>query len=125
MLNKVSFILLVCIFTAQCASIIKGTSNKVDFNSKPQGAQVYVNGNYMGDTPIRLKLVSKDNYAIEFVLEGYKSKIFNITNHVNAGWIVLDVICGIIPVIVDASTGAWYELDQKNVNAVLIKQQNY
>ena len=34
-------------------------------------------------------------------------------------WIILDVISEIVPVIIDAATGAWYELDQKNINAIL------
>ncbi len=119
-------LLILCLFllTSSCATVFKGNSNKVNFNSNPQGAQILVNGNYMGDTPIRLKLESKQNYSIEFRKEGYKTKTFNITNHVGVGWIVLDVIFGLVPVIVDAATGSWYELDQKNVNALLEKQQS-
>jgi len=39
------------------------------------------------------------------------------------GWIILDVLAGLVGVIVDAATGAWYSFDQKNVDAILIKQQ--
>ena len=78
----------------------------------------------MGDTPVRLKLVSKHTYSIEFRKEGYKTKTVNITNKVGVGWVILDVLGGLIPVIIDAATGAWYELDQKNVNAILDKQQD-
>lgn len=106
-----------------CAAIFKGNSSKIDTNSTPKGAKIYVDGNYMGDTPFRLKLESKRSYAIEFRMEGYKSKTFNVTNHVGAGWIVLDVLCGLIPVVVDAATGAWYDFDQKNINVILEKQQ--
>lgn len=106
-----------------CASIIKGNSSKVDFGSTPRGAQVYVNGYYMGDTPIRVKLESKRAHSIEFKKEGYRTKTFNITNHVGVGWIILDILFGLIPVIVDAATGAWYDLDQKNVNAMLERQK--
>ena len=77
----------------------------------------------MGETPFALKLESKKTYTIEFKKEGFETKIYNITNHVGAGWIVLDVLAGLVGVIVDAATGAWYSLDQKNVNAVLRKQQ--
>jgi hypothetical protein len=112
------------LLTSSCATIFKGNSSKINFNSNPQGAQIYVNGNYMGDTPILLKLESKQTYNIEFKKEGYKTKAFNITNHVGVGWIVLDVIFGLVPVVVDAATGSWYELDQKIVNALLEKQQS-
>ncbi len=125
MRKVISLTLVISLFVlfSSCATIFKGTSSKVDFDSRPQGAKVYANGNYMGDTPIRLKLESKQTYNIEFRMEGYKTKTFNITNHVGVGWIILDVLAGLVPVIVDAATGAWYELDQKNVNAVLEKQK--
>lgn len=55
-------------------------------------------------------------YSIEFRKDGYKPKVFNVTNHVGAGWIVLDVLSGLVPVIIDAATGSWYELDQKYIN---------
>ncbi len=106
-----------------CATIFKGTSENVDFSSDPSGAKVYVNGVPRGTTPLKIKLESKGTYTIEFKKEGYGTSTYTITNHVGAGWIVLDVICGLIPVIVDASTGAWYELDTKYVNAVLEAQQ--
>jgi hypothetical protein len=109
------------LYLSGCAAIFKGNSSKIDTNSEPKGAKVYVDGNYAGDTPIRLKLESKRTYNIEFRMEGYKTKTFNITNHVGAGWIVLDVLCGLVPVIIDAATGAWYDLDQKNIKAVLEK----
>jgi len=125
MKKKICIILVISFFLliSGCASLFKGISNRVSFNSDPKGAKVYVNGKYMGDTLIALKLRSKHNHNIEFRKEGYKTKEFIITNHIGAGWIILDVIGGGIPVIIDALTGAWYELDQKNVNFILKKQQ--
>ena len=105
-----------------CATLFKGTNEEVRFGSDPQKAEVWVNGAKMGETPISLKLESKKTYQIEFRKEGYKPVTRNITNHVGAGWIILDVLAGLVPVIVDAATGAWYSLDQKNVDAVMEKQ---
>jgi hypothetical protein len=106
-----------------CASIFKGTSTNIDFNSDPTGAKVYVNGNLMGTTPVKLKLESKKVYNLEFKKEAYETKTFTITNHVGVGYIILDVVFGLVPVVVDAATGAWYNLDQDNVNAILEKQK--
>ena len=114
----ISIILLV----SNCATIFKGTTEEVNFNTEPQKAEVIVNGLSMGVTPVALKLESKKTYMIEFRKEGYKSRSYNLTNHVGAGWIILDVLAGLVGVIVDAATGAWYSLDQKNVNAVLETQ---
>lgn len=106
-----------------CATLFKGTKEEVNFNSNPQEAEVFVNGVKMGKTPLAIKLETKKTYVIEFKKEGYESTAYNITNKVGAGWVVLDVLAGLVGVIVDAATGAWYSLDQKNVNAVLEKQQ--
>ena len=106
-----------------CATVFKGTSNNVNFSSDPSAAKVYVNGYLMGSTPVKLKLESKKVYQIEFKKEGFETKTFTITNHVGVGWVILDIVLGLVPVIVDAATGAWYELDQDNINAILEKQQ--
>jgi hypothetical protein len=109
-------------FLSSCATLFKGTNDEVRFGSEPQKAEVWVNGAKMGETPITLKLESKKTYVIEFRKEGYKPVTRSITNHVGAGWVILDVLGALLPVIVDAATGAWYSLDQKNVDAVLEKQ---
>ena len=114
-----SFIFLI----SSCATLFKGTTEEVNFSSDPQRAEVWVNGIKMGETPVALKLECKKTYAIEFKKEGFEPRTYTITNHVGAGWIILDVLAGLVGVIVDAATGAWYSLDQKNVNAVLKKQQ--
>ncbi|HOK14398.1 MAG TPA: PEGA domain-containing protein [Candidatus Kapabacteria bacterium] len=102
-----------------CALIFKGTSEKVNFTSEPSGTKVYVNGQLMGNTPLELKLESKKTYVIEFKKEGYESKTIQLSNSVAAGYIVLDVLFGVVPVIIDAATGAWYTLDQDHINGVL------
>jgi len=37
--------------------------------------------------------------------------------------VILDTLLGLVPVIVDAATGGWYYLDQKNMAALLMEQQ--
>ena len=46
-----------------------------------------------------------------------------IQNKIGWGWVVLDVITGVVPVLIDALTGAWYDFDQRYVNAILERQQ--
>ena len=56
----------IAILAASCASLFKGGSERVSFGSNPDKAKIYVNGQYMGDTPVQLNLASKQNYTIEF-----------------------------------------------------------
>ena len=87
--------------------------------SDPAAAQVYVNGAQMGETPCVIRLRTNKEYTIEFRKDGYETKTYFLTNEIGAVWIVLDILGGFIPVIVDAATGDWYELSQENVSVVL------
>ena len=118
----IAFIATFLIFGESCATIFKGSKSPVALNSSPAGSEVYINGYKMGVTPLNLKLESKGNYHIEFRKEGYATYTYMLTNHVGAGWVILDIVVGLLPVIVDAATGAWYELDQTSFNAVLEKE---
>ncbi len=120
---KILFTALLCIYLSSCATIFKGTKEEVSFRSAPQRAEVYVNRMLMGQTPLTLELETKQTYTIVFRMEGYKPKSVQINNKVGAGWVILDIVLGLVPVVIDAATGAWYTLDQKNIDAVLEKQQ--
>ncbi|MCX6558478.1 MAG: PEGA domain-containing protein [Candidatus Aminicenantes bacterium] len=121
----VTVMLLVCISIAfsGCAAIFKGSNSSLDASSDPSGAKVYVNGELFGKTPITLRLKSSKTYTLEFKKEGYETVTRNISSSVGAGWIILDILAGLVPVIIDAATGSWYSLDQDHVNAILEEQQ--
>lgn len=118
------FLILVIIgLMSGCATLFHGSSDKINFSSDPSGAQVFVNGQLMGTAPLELKLESKHSYNIEFRKEGYQNKTVVVTASVGGGWIILDVLFGLVPIIVDAATGDWYSLDQEHINAALERQQ--
>jgi len=104
-----------------CATILKGSIDQVDVSSDPNGAKIYVNGEFLGKTPVHLRLPAKKTFFIEFVKDGYEKKTYVLNSSVGAGWIVLDVLFGLIPVVVDASTGAWYEFDDNTARVYLEK----
>jgi uncharacterized protein YceK len=108
-----------------CATIFDGRIDTVKTSSNPSGAEVYLNGVKIGTTPVNIDLKKKGEYTILIKKEGYKDQIFKVTNKVGVGWIVLDVLMGFVPVIVDAVTGSWYVLNKKNFNAQLEKNSPY
>ena len=123
-LFKFIAIIIVCSFIfSSCATLFHGSTDEVGFSSDPTGAKVYVNGEYMGITPVKIELKSSKVYTIEFRKDGYDNKSVMINNDIGAGWIVLDVLCGLIPVVIDAATGDWNSLDQDHVAAALEKQK--
>ena len=107
---------------AGCATIFKQKSKTVSFNSDPQGAVVYINGNRMGRTPMPLNLSNKKSVTVTFKKEGYEAKTYIINTETRAGWVILDICAGpfgFIAVIIDAVTKNWYSLDTDAVKVML------
>ena len=106
-----------CTQMTACAAIFKGPDEDVTINSDPSGADVRINGQPRGQTPLTLSLDSDKSYSIKVQKEGFESGHMQLGNEVGAGWVVLDVVLfwTIVPLVVDAATGAWYELDRDTV----------
>lgn len=52
---------------------------------------VFINGDYYGQTPLRLELKTDQSYTIEFQREGFKTQVRHIKNEIGVGWVVLDI----------------------------------
>jgi hypothetical protein len=102
-----------------CATILHGSEEGVYFTSEPDKAKVYVNGEMKGTTPVQLMLVSKETYIIDFKKDGYKSQSMTLENGVGGGWVVFDILFGVVPLIFDAATGCWYTFDTVHLRAEL------
>lgn len=114
--------LVIIVSTPGCATLFAPATHPLALSTDPPEAEVYVNGFMRGVTPLELNLKADMSYTIEFRKEGYDPVIRIVNTRIGAGWVILDVIGGLVPVVVDAATGAWNELDQDTVNAVLRKQ---
>ena len=59
-------------FLQNCATIIRGTSQKIPVTSNPIGAKIIVDGNEMGTIPVNLKLGRKKIHNIKIEKEGFE-----------------------------------------------------
>jgi hypothetical protein len=116
----VIFCLVVILTLWGCATIFKGGSQVISVNTSPDTAKIYMNGVYMGVTPLQLLLKSNQTYIFEFRKDGYESKTVILNNQVGAGWVILDILVSFWPLLIDAITGDWYYLQWDNVNAALV-----
>jgi hypothetical protein len=58
---------------------IAGSLGVVNVQSSPSGAQVIVNGQVVGATPVKLELPANQEVRIKLTKDGYKAKSFNVT----------------------------------------------
>ena len=114
------FVLVGCVLAlTSCATILNDKEPLVDISSEPAGAEVYVDGEYVGITPVEVPLSVHSNHTVVFRKEGYADRRFTVSNEVGVLWIILDVVTGLVPLIIDAVTGDWLELKDDTVNVVL------
>ena len=107
---------------AGCATLFNDKSPNIPIASNPEGATVYVDGYYVGETPVSVDLSVRSEHTIVFRKEGFRDRIYQVSRSVGLGWVVLDILGGFVPLIVDAATGDWFMLDTDHVNVILAPQ---
>jgi len=117
--RRMAFIALAALALAGCGALFNGGPALVTFTSSPEGADVYVNGTRRGTTPLSIPLSKTEDYAITFRKDGYEEVVATISKKVGAGWVILDVLGGLVPVVIDAATGSWYTLSTSSVHGSL------
>jgi hypothetical protein len=90
-----------------CAAIIGSKQKDFSLTSSPSGAAVYLEGNRLGTTPVKVKLSNQETHTFVFRRQGYQETSCTLTRGTDAGWVILDVLTGLVPVVIDAATGSW------------------
>ena len=107
---------------AACGLIFGGTRQTIQANSSPPGTTIVTApATATLTTPASVSLERKRDYTLTFSKAGYTSADVQVAHHVRGGIIVLDILFGLVPVIVDAATGAWSSLSPNMVNVTLTK----
>jgi hypothetical protein len=102
-----------------CAAVLGSKEKSFDLSSTPDGAEVYLDGNRIGTTPAKVKLSNQKEHTFVFKKEGHKDASCTPTRSTGGGWVVLDVLMGLVPVIVDAATGSWSQTKGKSCSGQL------
>lgn len=104
-----------------CATIMHGSSQPVGISSNPTGAQVFVDNQVMGVTPVTATLSRKDHHTVRVEMPGYAPYEMKLTRGMS-GWVWGNLIFGGIPgLAIDAITGGLYKLTPDEVNASLTR----
>lgn len=114
-----SLLALLLIGATSCATLFSSSNKSIAIRSTPENAEIYINGERMGSTPLQLELDASKTYSIEYRKEGYKPITKHLKGKVGVKWVILDILGGMMPIVVDAVTGDWYQFDTDAVNTLL------
>ena len=120
----VAVLLAVCmVFSSGCATIATGggEDQAVRVSSLPKGADVYVNDERVGKTPMSVRLPRKDVHQVRVEKAGYQPYERELKSGLN-GWMFGNIILGgLIGLGVDLLSGASTSLTPTNVSPTLVK----
>jgi len=82
-------------FFQNCATIFRGTSQKIPVTSNPSGAKIIVDGNEAGYAPLELKLKKKKkNQTIRIEKQGYDPFEIGISGETSRSFTLFDGVLG-------------------------------
>lgn len=107
---------------AACASIMHGTHEDVGISSTPSSAQVTIDGQITGKTPVVAHLTRKENHIVRIEMPGYQPYEGTITHSVS-GWVWGNIVFGgLVGLAVDAIDGGMYKLEPEQISGMLFAQ---
>jgi hypothetical protein len=111
-------------FATGCGVIFGGTRQRIQVNSTPPGATINTNPPAVAFTaPTLLYVPRNEAHLLTFSMPGYAEQKVQLQRDMRVGILVADILLtGLIGVIVDAATGAWYKLSPETVSVNLQKQ---
>ena len=102
-----------------CAAVFRGTKDTVTIESDPAGAEAKKGQRKLGATPTKFEAERAGVTQITLTKNGYEDHHGIVKKRMNAGWLTVDIITCVfpvalcIPILVDALTGAWYDVDEQ------------
>jgi hypothetical protein len=106
-------------FSCGCASIVKGTTQAIPVSSDPTGADVKIDGNKVGQTPVSVEAKRKNDHLITIEKAGYQPESVGITRNIGGAVYGNILAGGLVGWGVDSISGAEYNLSPKTINLTL------
>lgn len=98
-----------------CASLTKGSTQTVPISSDPTGANVTVDGNFIGTTPVTFEMKRKNDHLVTIQKQNYSTQAIPLVKSIGGAVWGNILAGGLIGWGVDAATGAQYNLDPKTI----------
>ena len=84
-------LILLAIVLSSCALVTHGTLQRIPINSNPEGAEVLLNGEPVGVTPLELELARNKTHTFKLIHDG-QEQIVVVKSSTDTTSVVLDII---------------------------------
>lgn len=122
--KKIIIVLLSCFIVlgvSGCATIINGTSQKIQATSNPPGATVKVDGADSYVTPVKLRLERRRDHVLTFTKDGYENQTVRMMHVISEAVVGNTLLGGPLGWVFDIFAGTQYKLVPNPVHVELRK----
>lgn len=120
---RIALVIGLAVLCGACATVIRGTTDGVGFNSTPSGAEVHTSNGLGCVTPCTLTIKKNEEFIATFEKPGFIPQQIPVSRQVVGGGVAATagnvILGGLIGLGVDAATGAGFEHVPNPVNVVL------
>ena len=122
--QRLIYSLFFVVFLSGCGVIFKGTTQNINVNVTPAGSTINVDGQSY-TSPTVITLARNNNYVVTISKDGYETQQVRINKKISGGIVLLDILVSytLIPILIDAATGAWYNLKPDQITVTLRSNQ--
>jgi len=118
-LSAILVIVSLSLIMSGCATIVNGTSQKIQVTSDPADATILVDEKSSYTTPVKLRLERRRDHTLVFSREGYESQTIKLL-HVISEAVAGNTLCwGPLGWVFDICAGTQYKLQPSPVHVVL------
>ena len=94
-----------------CGTLLHGQTSEVAVISRPSGAHAWVDGLYVGVTPIRVTVPSRQPHELVVRTDGYRAARARLLPRVTHAIVALDAMSAPWGILFDLMSGAWVETE--------------
>lgn len=123
-MKNITIALLSCILVLNisgCATIINGTSQKIQATSNPPGAMVMVDDANSYLTPVKLRLERRRDHVLTFTKDGYESQTVRMMHVISEAVVGNTLLGGPLGWVFDIFAGTQYKLMPNPIHVELKK----
>ena len=111
------------VYLCGCATIINGTSQKIQVTSEPTGAVIQVDSGNIYTTPVKLRLERRRDHLLVFTKDGYEMQALKLMHVISEAVIGNTLLGGPIGWVFDVFAGTQYKLVPSPVHVELKKKE--
>lgn len=122
-IKQLLFALTLMLLLSSCATILGGKKNTLKINGIPEKAEVYLDGKKIGETPLNIRIskyLIQEGSIVEVKSSGYKTLTYEVVRRPHVGYVLLNIVTGSIPLIVDVANGNIYRPNTRNIEYDLL-----